>query len=39
MKNADLNEMTYTKLILLIDVRSSKQSESRDYTDETSALA
>jgi hypothetical protein len=48
IKNVDLNEMANTKLILLIDVRSSNGKvmfsiirgwKSRDYTDGSSALA
>jgi hypothetical protein len=48
MKNSVLNEMVYTELIFLIEVRSSsgkvvfiiiKGCKSRDYTDRNSALA
>jgi hypothetical protein len=48
MENADLNEMSYTELILLIDVRISsgkvvfsiiKGCKSRDYADGNSVLA
>jgi hypothetical protein len=48
MENADLNEMAYTELILLIDIRSSsgkdvfsiiKECKSREYTDGISELS